>query len=98
MDALARSLVCLDIMSPRLQLSEQVALGTGLKSTDFSVRAGTRSIGVQAVNKETASSGGSDLILQLAETLSASDVVKVSYSGTQVADGIGNTLAGFKSR
>jgi serralysin len=82
----------------RLQLSEPVALGANLKTTDFSVRSGTRSISVAAIRNDATLGGSSEVVLQLSEALSADAVTKLTYSGTNISDGLGNQLSTFNNR
>ena len=82
----------------RLQLSEQVVLGEALKATDFSVSSGTRSISVASIRSESAEGGGSDVVLQLSETLTPYEVTKMTYSGSNVRDNLGNQLSSFNNR
>jgi Ca2+-binding RTX toxin-like protein len=74
-----------------------VTLPASLASGTFSVRAGTRSIGIDGVSATTVA-GASTLVLQLRETLALDAVVRVSYSGNQIGDALGNPLPAFGNR
>jgi hypothetical protein len=81
----------------RVVLDESVVLSAALQNSSFSVRAGTRSIAVQAIVGQANASGHTELLLQLSERLSTEEVVKLSYNGVGIADGLGNPLAAFKN-
>jgi hypothetical protein len=81
----------------RIPLSEAVILPASLATNAFSVRAGTRSIGVESIDTISLS-GVPSLVLQLRETVTPDAVVRVSYSGNQISDALGNPLPVFNNR
>jgi hypothetical protein len=82
----------------RILLDEFVALPNSSVLSDFSVRAGTRTIALQGISQIAGAHNGTELVLQLAETLTTSAVVKVSYGGSLIGDAVGNKLSTFSNK
>ena len=82
----------------RIQLSETIATPVSSLIKDFSVRAGTTAVTIKNVSLlNNTATNSSEIVLDLSRTPNQSSVVKVSYTGNEISDQIGNKLATFKN-
>ena len=81
----------------RIILDEPVQLSSALTTQQFSVRAGVSTVAVQAISSLVNGDGNTELVLQLAQPLTTNSVVKLSYSGSEITDPLGNPLASFSN-
>jgi Ca2+-binding RTX toxin-like protein len=82
----------------RIVFDEFVRFPISPADSKFSVRSGSRSIGIKSLQGNTNSLGKTELVLELNETLPIHTVVRLSYFGNGITDEFGNKLPQFNNR
>ena len=81
----------------RIVFDELIVAPSKVIDSKFSLRSGSRSIAIKSLASKINSSGNSEIVLQLSESLPSTTVVKLSYLGSLIADQFGNKLSQFSN-
>ena len=81
----------------RIVFDELIVAPSTVIDSKFSLRSGSRSIAIKSLASKINTSGNSEIVLELSESLPSKTVVKLSYLGSLIADQFGNKLSQFSN-
>ena len=82
----------------RVVLSEQLSSTASVDTSDFRLTQSNASLDISSVDIVTNLNGKSELVLHLEDQATFTELTKLSFTGSEAFDSLGNKLSGFRNR
>ena len=82
----------------RIILSEQLSSAASIDTSNFRLTQSNASLDISSVDILTNLDGKSEIVLHLEDQATFTELTKLSFSGAEAFDSLGNNLSGFRNR